>query len=70
MTLFVHYTHFRKGDDDLFLVIATDGIWDVLDNLQVAEFILSESCLYQKGKAYSDAELLKLASRRLCDKAG
>jgi serine/threonine protein phosphatase PrpC len=26
-------------DDDEFLVLASDGLWDVMSNLQVAEFV-------------------------------
>ena len=31
-------------EDDMFLVIATDGIWDVCDNDYVANFVMKESC--------------------------
>ena len=54
----------------MFLILATDGIWDVMDNLKVADFILSETCSFQDGTLVTDSEKLKRVARNLCDAAG
>mmetsp|Transcript_3409 Transcript_3409/g.4437 ORF Transcript_3409/g.4437 Transcript_3409/m.4437 type:complete len:358 (+) Transcript_3409:196-1269(+) len=44
------------GEDDLYLVLASDGIWDVMSNLQVARFIIG-------------AQDFKWVAKELCDEA-
>ncbi len=34
----------HPGDDDLFLVIASDGIWDTMTSDLVAKFVLVNTC--------------------------
>ena len=41
-----------------------------MENLQVAELLLSQTCVYKDGRYRSDSEVLKGAARRLSDKAG
>lgn len=38
------------GDDDLFLVVASDGVWDTMSNDLVAKFVLVNTCkIVDKG---------------------
>lgn len=54
----------------MLLVLATDGIWDVIDNLEVGELMLNEACTHINNTLEVDPERLKIAARILCDKAG
>mmetsp|Transcript_3676 Transcript_3676/g.5691 ORF Transcript_3676/g.5691 Transcript_3676/m.5691 type:complete len:660 (-) Transcript_3676:370-2349(-) len=56
-------------ESDMFLVIASDGIWDVLSNEQVAKLVITQSCYLQDDCVCSDAERLKWTARKLCEKA-
>jgi len=56
--------------DDWFLVLASDGIWDVLENEQVAEYVISHACVEIDNKLVCDPDKLKSAARKLCRKAG
>lgn len=55
--------------DDLFLVIATDGIWDVLNNSQVAQHVISETCTRTVDGFQCHPQKLIWAARKLCKKA-
>jgi len=55
--------------DDSFLVVATDGIWDVLENQQIASMTLSYSCKSAKRTLCVGAENLKWTAQKLCDRA-
>jgi len=59
-------------DDDLFLVIGTDGIWDVLENERVGKFVIDN--VIDTGTDGSggkvDEELLRWIGRKLCVEAG
>lgn len=52
--------------DDLFVVVATDGIWDVLENKQVAIMTLSYS-LASINRSVD--ERLKTTAQKICDRA-
>ena len=57
--------------DDWFLIIASDGIWDVLQNHQVASMALSYSCKASKQEqtlAVCD-DYLKQAAQKIADHA-
>jgi serine/threonine protein phosphatase PrpC len=36
-------THELRGEEDLYLVIASDGLWDVMSNEEVARFVIRYS---------------------------
>lgn len=55
--------------DDWFLVVATDGIWDVLDNKQVATLTLSYACGVKNQSLVVGQEKLKWAAQKICDRA-
>jgi len=56
---------------DIFLVIASDGVWDVLKNHQVAQFVLADSLVAdQNGNMTIDPEKFKWTAKKLCAKAG
>ena len=41
-----------------------------MENIQVAELLLSQTCVYKDGRYRADSEVLKGSARRLCDKSG
>ena len=53
-------------EDDLFLVIASDGVWDVLESDRVGKFVFQNTV--DEGK--TDDELLRWIGRKLCVEAG
>ena len=55
--------------DDWFLVVATDGIWDVLENQQIASMTLSYSCKSNKQNINVGSENFKQTAQKLCDRA-
>jgi protein phosphatase 1L len=55
--------------DDWFLVVASDGIWDVLENDQVASMCLSYSCNIINQNLVVNPENLKCAAQKICDRA-
>jgi protein phosphatase 1L len=57
------------GKDDWFLVISSDGVWDVMDNEEAAHVIIASSCVMEEGKLKIDTERFKWAARNLCDHA-
>lgn len=57
------------GINDRFLVLASDGIWDVLSNEQVANFVLANTCFVEDGMVLTDSDSLKWTARRLCEHA-
>mmetsp|Transcript_12502 Transcript_12502/g.23461 ORF Transcript_12502/g.23461 Transcript_12502/m.23461 type:complete len:553 (+) Transcript_12502:703-2361(+) len=62
-------TDYMIKSDDLFLVIASDGIWDVLENDIVATSTISFCCKLNNEELQSDSRYLKFAAKRLCDRA-
>ena len=57
----------QESEDDLFVVVASDGIWDVMSNEQVANFLIDVAVDKKTGIVRDD--MLRLAGRRLCDEA-
>lgn len=63
---------YSLDEDDLFLVIATDGVWDVLENEYVANIVLRKATTASLGErpgGITDPVRLRAISRRLCDEA-
>lgn len=65
----------EEGDvdgEDWFVVIASDGLWDVLENDQVARMTLAYSCRRTQGDdggLETDLESLRWTARKLCENA-
>jgi len=57
------------GKDDWFLVISSDGVWDVLDNEEAAHVIIATSCVMENGNLAIDTDRFKWAARNLCEHA-
>jgi protein phosphatase 1L len=57
------------GKDDLFLIVSSDGIWDVMDNDEVAHVVLSSSCAIDNGRLVIDTARFKTAAKNLCQHA-
>ena len=45
------------GKDDWFLVLSSDGVWDVMDNEEAAHVIIASSCVMEGGKSVSYTHL-------------
>lgn len=56
---------------DKFIVIASDGVWDVMSNQRVADFVLKnyESCSLEPSKIYPASNSNSTISRLLCEHA-
>ena len=57
------------GKDDWFLVMSSDGVWDVLDNEEAAHVVIATSCVMQDGELVIDTDRFKWAARNLCEHA-
>jgi protein phosphatase 1L len=57
------------GKDDWFLVISSDGVWDVMDNEEAAHVVIASSCAMEDGKLKIDTDRFKWAARNLCEHA-
>jgi len=57
------------GKDDWFLVISSDGVWDVMDNEEAAHVIIASSCVMEEGHLKIDTNRFKWAARNLCEHA-
>jgi protein phosphatase 1L len=57
------------GKDDWFLVISTDGVWDVMDNEEAAHVVIASSCAMEDGKLHIDTDRFKWAARNLAEHA-
>lgn len=57
------------GKDDWFLVLSSDGVWDVMDNEEAAHVVIASSCVMDKGQLKIDTNRFKWAARNLCDHA-
>lgn len=57
------------GKDDWFLVISSDGVWDVMDNEEAAHVVIASSCVMEDGQLKVDTNRFKWAARNLCDHA-
>jgi len=58
------------GPDDLFLILSSDGVWDVMDNEEAAHVVIASSCaIDEDGKLVIDTDRFKWAARNLCEHA-
>lgn len=57
------------GKDDLFLIISSDGVWDVMDNEEAAHVVIASSCAMEDGNLKIDTDRFKWAARNLCEHA-
>lgn len=57
------------GKDDWFLVVSSDGVWDVMDNEEAAHVVIASSCAMENGKLKIDPNRFKWAARNLCEHA-
>ena len=57
------------GKDDLFLILSSDGVWDVMDNEEAAHVVIASSCAMEDGKLKIDTDRFKWAARNLCEHA-
>lgn len=57
------------GKDDWFLVLSSDGVWDVMDNEEAAHVVIASSCVMDQGQLKIDTNRFKWAARNLCDHA-
>jgi len=57
------------GKDDWFLVLSSDGVWDVMDNEEAAHVVIASSCVMEQGQLKIDTNRFKWAARNLCDHA-
>ncbi|KAG7369375.1 protein phosphatase 2C [Nitzschia inconspicua] len=57
------------GKDDWFLVMSSDGVWDVMDNEEAAHVVIASSCVMEDGQLKIDTDRFKWAARNLCEHA-
>jgi hypothetical protein len=57
------------GKDDWFLILSSDGVWDVMDNEEAAHVIIASSCVMEDGQLKIDTNRFKWAARNLCEHA-
>ncbi|CAB9526499.1 linked kinase-associated serine/threonine phosphatase 2C [Seminavis robusta] len=57
------------GKDDWFLILSSDGVWDVMDNEEAAHVVIASSCAMENGKLKIDPNRFKWAARNLCEHA-
>lgn len=57
------------GKDDWFLIVSSDGVWDVMDNEEAAHVVIASSCAMENGKLKIDPNRFKWAARNLCEHA-
>lgn len=57
------------GKDDWFLVLSSDGVWDVMDNEEAAHVVIASSCAMENGKLKIDPNRFKWAARNLTEHA-
>jgi protein phosphatase 1L len=57
------------GKDDWFLVLSSDGVWDVMDNEEAAHVVIASSCAMEDGRLKIDTDRFKWAARNLCEHA-
>ncbi|KAL7562340.1 hypothetical protein ACA910_020447 [Epithemia clementina (nom. ined.)] len=57
------------GKDDWFLILSSDGVWDVMDNEEAAHVVIASSCAMEDGRLQIDTNRFKWAARNLCEHA-
>lgn len=58
------------GEDDMFLVVASDGVWDTMSNDLVAKFVIVNTCKIGRDKSLNiDKILLHWIARQVSKRA-
>jgi len=57
------------GEDDMFLVVASDGVWDTMSSDLVAKFVLVNTCKIVDKGLHVDEKLLRWISRQVSKRA-
>mmetsp|Transcript_16535 Transcript_16535/g.30058 ORF Transcript_16535/g.30058 Transcript_16535/m.30058 type:complete len:751 (+) Transcript_16535:287-2539(+) len=57
------------GEDDMFLVVASDGVWDTMTSDLVAKFVLVNTCKIVDKSLKVDEKLLRWISRQVSKRA-
>ncbi|KAL9188608.1 hypothetical protein ACHAXT_006986 [Thalassiosira profunda] len=57
------------GDDDMFLVVASDGVWDTMSSDLVAKFCLVNTCRIHDKSLHVDDRLLRWIARQISKRA-
>ena len=52
-------------EDDIFLVVASDGVWDTMSSDLVAKFVLVNTCKIQNKSLKVDERLLRWIARQV-----
>ncbi len=52
-------------NDDMFLVVASDGVWDTMSSDLVAKFVLVNTCKIIQKKLHVDKKLLRWIARQV-----
>ena len=55
--------------DDMFLVIASDGVWDTMSSDLVAKFVIVNTCNIVNKSLEVDDKLLRWTARQVCKRA-
>mmetsp|Transcript_35429 Transcript_35429/g.84601 ORF Transcript_35429/g.84601 Transcript_35429/m.84601 type:complete len:594 (+) Transcript_35429:95-1876(+) len=56
-------------EDDMFLVVASDGVWDTMSSDLVAKFVLVNTCKIQNKSLKVDERLLRWIARQVSKRA-
>lgn len=56
-------------DDDMFLVVASDGVWDTMSSDLVAKFVLVNTCKIVDKRLQVDGKLLRWIARQVSKRA-
>lgn len=56
-------------DDDMFLVVASDGVWDTMSSDLVAKFVLVNTCKIFNKSLHVDDKLLRWIARQISKRA-
>lgn len=56
-------------NDDMFLVIASDGVWDTMSSDLVAKFVIVNTCNIVNKSLEVDDKLLRWTARQVCKRA-
>lgn len=57
------------GEDDMFLVVASDGVWDTMSNDLVAKFVIVNTCNIVDKSLNIDNKLLHWIARQVSKRA-
>ena len=60
---------YETENDDMFLVIASDGVWDTMSSDLVAKFVIVNTCNIVNKSLEVDDKLLRWTARQVCKRA-